>query len=165
MAEEPTFTSQPQPAPVQSPFDTGPSPNLALGLIGGVVAAAVGAAAWAAITMITGYHLGLVAVAIGFIVGFAVRKLGNGSSLPFGITGAVLAAVGCASGYVLTAVAMTSSQAGMPFMSLLSELTFTDVRSVLVEGFRPMDGLFYAIAIYEGFKVAMVKPAGAPAAG
>ena len=98
MAEEPTFTTQPASAPVQSPFDTAPTPNLALGIIGGIVAAAVGAAAWAAITMMTGYHLGLVAIALGFLVGFAVRKLGNGASLPFGIVGAVLAAVGCASG-------------------------------------------------------------------
>jgi len=165
MANEPTFTTQSASTPAQSPFDSAPTPNLALGIVAGIVGAAVGAAAWAAITMVTGYHLGLVAIAIGFIVGFAVRKLGNGSSLPFGIVGAVLAAAGCASGYVLTAVAVTATQEALPFMSLLSQLTVSDVRNVLVSGFQPMDGLFYAIAIYEGFKVAMVKPAATHAPG
>ena len=60
---------------------------------------------------------------------------------------------------------MTASEVSVPFMSVLSGLTVSDVREVLVGGFRPMDALFYAIAIYEGFKVALVKPAVAPAAG
>lgn len=49
---------------------------LALGLLGAVVAAGL----WAAVAMITGYEIGLIAIVVGLIVGFAVRKGASGHS-------------------------------------------------------------------------------------
>ena len=65
--------------------------NNPLAIIGGLIAALVGAAIWAAITVETGYQIGYMAVGVGFLVGFAVRIFGKGTTQAFGIIGAVLA--------------------------------------------------------------------------
>jgi hypothetical protein len=47
-------------------------------IVGGVVAAAVGALVWAAIGGLTGYEIGIVAWGIGIAVGFGMRLTGGG---------------------------------------------------------------------------------------
>jgi hypothetical protein len=54
--------------------------NLFLGILAGIIAAAIGAGVWMGITIATNMHLGLVAIAVGAFVGFAVRIAGNGTS-------------------------------------------------------------------------------------
>jgi len=44
----------------------------------GILAGAVGAALWYAILRFTGYEVGLIAIVVGFLVGFAVRKGSEG---------------------------------------------------------------------------------------
>lgn len=44
----------------------------------GVIAAAVGAGLWMVVTEVTGYEIGLIAIAVGFIVGTAVRMGSRG---------------------------------------------------------------------------------------
>ena len=70
-------------------------PNLFMGLIGGVLAMLVGAIAWGAITYFSGYQIGWIAIGIGFLVGVAIRFFGKGKTMIFGISGAVLALIGC----------------------------------------------------------------------
>jgi hypothetical protein len=48
----------------------------------GTAAAALGGLVWYAISTLTGYLIGLVAVAVGFLVGFAVRKGSNNRGGP-----------------------------------------------------------------------------------
>jgi hypothetical protein len=67
-----------------------------LGAIAGVGAAIVGAIAWAIVTVSTKHQIGLMAVAVGALVGLALR-IGNGGKA-FGILGAFLALFGCVLG-------------------------------------------------------------------
>ena len=65
--------------------------NLPLGVCGGLLAAVLGAAVWAGVTVATGYQIGWMAVGVGFVVGFTVRLLGKGVTLfPFSSVDTIL---------------------------------------------------------------------------
>src|SRR5438270_13589107 len=77
--------------------------NLPIGLLAGIFAALIGAIAWAIVTVTTEYQIGYMAIAVGFIVGYAVR-LGKGLDKIFGISGAILALFGCILGNIFSIV-------------------------------------------------------------
>src|SRR5688572_7327990 len=76
-------------------------PNLLMGLIGGAVAMLVGAIAWGAITYFTEYQIGWMSIGVGFLVGLALRFFGKGKTMIFGVSGAVLALIGCLLGNLI----------------------------------------------------------------
>jgi hypothetical protein len=126
--------------------------NLLFGVIGGAVAAAIGAAVWAIITALTHFQIGWMAVAVGFLVGYAVRICGKGIDKVFGATGATLALLGCLAGNLLAVCVVVSKHQHIPFFDLLSRLNPEIVMKLLQATFHPMDLLFYGIAVYEGYK-------------
>lgn len=128
--------------------------NLPLGIAAGLVAALAGAAAWAVITVVTGYQIGLVAIGVGFLVGYAVRWAGKGVTQVFGIAGAVLALLGCGLGNLLAVTALVAQEQGIGLLSALSQLTPELVQVLMVASFTPMDLLFYGLAVYEGYRFA-----------
>jgi hypothetical protein len=135
------------------------------GALGGSVAAAIGAVAWAAVTVATGYQIGWMAVAIGVLVGLAVRTLGKGIDPIFGVVGAGLALLGCALGNLLTIAAMIASENAVPILTVVGGLDAELVTELMVATFAPMDLVFYGIAIYEGYKLSLRPlPTAAPAA-
>lgn len=131
--------------------------SLPLAILGGFLASVVGAVVWGGITYLTGYKLGIVAIGVGFIVGYAVRYFGNGSTIVFGMIGAFFAVLGCALGNILGAVAAASITEGVPLLSIAFAFIANPslVFLVLQETFSPKDILFYGIAIYEGFRFAV----------
>ncbi len=128
--------------------------SILLAIVGGILSSIVAAAIWAAITYFTGYKIGIVAIGIGFLVGFAVNFLGKGKTIPFGIVGAFFALFGCVLGNLFTAVIAAALLDKVPVLNIaLAFLTSPGVVfEIMKETFSPMDLLFYAIAIYEGFK-------------
>jgi len=64
--------------------------NMPKAVIAGVVAAILGGLIWAAVTIITNFQIGWMAVGVGLLVGLAVRQ-GHGIEKRFGVVGAVLA--------------------------------------------------------------------------
>ena len=127
--------------------------NLFLGVLAGAVAALGGAALWAVVTITTGYQIGYLAVAVGFLVGFAMRQFGKGTDQVFGVVGAVLALLGCGLGNLFSACAVLSQQEGIPFFDVLSVLDLAIISELMAATFSPVDLLFYGIAIYEGYKL------------
>jgi hypothetical protein len=128
--------------------------NLLLGLLAGGAAALLGAILWAAVTVITDYQIGWMAVGLGFLVGWAVRRFGRGQRPIFGLAGAGLALAGCILGNVLTAAVIISQQESVSLFSVLVFLLLSPglVLELLVSMFSPMDLLFYGIALYEGYR-------------
>jgi hypothetical protein len=126
---------------------------MSLALIGGVVAALIGAALWAVITVTTGYQIGFMAIGVGFLVGLTVGHLGKGTTQAYGIMGAVLSLAGCVIGNVLAITGFFAKSEGVPFFTVLSQLDVAAIPSVLIDTFSPIDLLFYAIAVYEGYKL------------
>ena len=128
--------------------------NLSRAFLAGFVAAIVGAAIWAAATVITKYQIGWVAVGVGFIVGYAVRTQGKGVSRRFGILGGGLALCGCFLGHIFAGCAYVAKQESISFFLVL----FTALRNSAFAlelpkvTFTPMNLLFYAIAVYAGYR-------------
>ena len=79
--------------------------RLILGTLGAIAGAVLGAIGWAAVTASTGYQIGYVAVAVGFLAGYGMRTLGGGRDRADGVIAAVVAFLGCVLGDLLTAVA------------------------------------------------------------
>jgi hypothetical protein len=132
-------------------------PNLFMGLIGGVIAMLIGAIAWGAITYFSGYQIGYVAIGVGFLVGLAIRFLGKGKTVMFGLSGAILALIGCLFGNLLVYSGMIAREEGMPFMEVffLLVLNPATIIEVFTIAFEFMDILFYGLAAYAGFSTAM----------
>jgi len=126
--------------------------NLPAAIGAGAVAALVGAAVWAVVTVTSNYKIGWIAVGVGFIVGWAVRFAGKGVTKPFGIAGAVLALLGCALGDLLSLYGFAANSTGTSFFTVIGMLPLEAVAHAFTESLQPMDFLFYAIAVYEGYK-------------
>jgi len=136
---------------------TGRGGNLFLGILAGLVAAIIGSAIWMGITVaMGGVHVGYVALGVGALVGFAIRYAGHGSSIVFGIFGAVFTLLSCFCGEVLSVLEKaTSAQQG-----LLDLLKTADLVQVTGNIFAQTDlimYLIYAIGIFEGYKLSRVK--------
>jgi hypothetical protein len=130
--------------------------NLLFGIFAGAIAAGIGAAIWMGITVMTGVHVGYVALGVGALVGLTVRFVGNGRGMIFGIVGAVLTLLGCLGGEVLTVVQLAST----PQRDFYDTLTTIDLNQLIANIFDRMDPmmyLIYAIGIFEGYKFSIRK--------
>jgi len=128
-----------------------------MGFLAGLVAAAVGAALWAGVTVLTGYQIGWMAVGVGALVGVAVRAAGKGTTLAFGILGAMLALGGCLVGNLLTGAVVLSRHWNIPLAAFFARLTPDVTVKLMTAMFSPMDLLFYALAVWQGYKFSIVS--------
>ncbi len=131
--------------------------NLLMGWIGGIIAMLVSAIIWGAITYFTGYQIGWIAIGVGFLVGLAIRVLGRGKSMIFGLSGAVLALLGCVLGNLIAYAGFIAREEGASFLQVFFFLVLTPAAAIEVFriAFDFMDLLFYALAAYVGFSTAM----------
>lgn len=118
----------------------------------GLAAMLAGAALWALVTVITGAEFGLMAIAVGFIVGLGIQKTRKRPNKNFGILGAILALAGCVLGNGLSFVVFAAQQSGAPIADAVMNTNLNGLLSVMDKNFAAMDLLFYGIAIYEGYK-------------
>ena len=125
--------------------------NLPLAIFAGMGAAILGAAIWATATVTTGFQIGYMAIAVGFVVGYAVR-MGKGVDKIFGIVGGVLALLGCVLGNVLSVVGFISKEQHIGVIETLSRLDYSKVPEMVTATFSVMDLVFYGIAVYEGYR-------------
>ncbi len=128
--------------------------NLMLAGIAGVVACILSAAIWAIVTVATKYQIGWMAVGVGFLVGYAVRFFGRGTSETFGVIGAVCALSGCVLGNLLSSCGFLASQESIPLFQVIVNTLLQPAFCVqlLQITFNPIDLLFYGLAIYEGYR-------------
>ena len=130
--------------------------RLFLGAAAGLAAAIIGAIAWAIVTVTTKYQIGWMAIGVGALVGFALR-IGNGGKA-FAILGAFLAIFGCVLGNYFSLIAFASAQQHIPFFTLLNSADLAKVVSIMWDDLWSSSILFYAIAVYEGYKFSVVRP-------
>jgi hypothetical protein len=132
-------------------------PNLFMGLVGGVIAMLVSALVWGVISYFTEYQIGWMAIGVGFLVGIAIRFFGKGKTVTFGISGAVLALVGCVLGNLIFYSGVIAREEGLSFLEVffLMLLSPAAVMEVFTIAFDFLDIFFYALAAYVGFSTAM----------
>lgn len=129
----------------------------ALAVAAGLGAAAVGAVGWALFTYLTGTELGLVAVAVGALVGTAVRRAGRGVDPIFGVIGGACAALGWAAGTLLTVAAMICKEFGVPLGDVLARVGLNEMLAAAVRDGGVLDILFLGIAVWEGWRLSFAK--------
>jgi hypothetical protein len=131
--------------------------NLILGLIGGGVAMLISAVLWGVITYVTELQISLMSIGVGLFVGVAIQKLGKGKTLVYGISGAVLSLFGCLLGNLFFYSGILAREWEVSFFEVL--FAFVTQPDFIVEiftvAFDFRDLIFYALAIYIGFRAAM----------
>ena len=125
--------------------------------IAGIAAALLGASAWAVITTIVGVQIGWMAVGVGFLVGAAIRFIGKGYFIVFGLVGAVCSLLGCLLGNLLSACYFLSVAENVGFFFVLTRLTPSLMAQLLSATFSVIDIVFYGIAVYEGYRFSIRK--------
>ncbi len=128
--------------------------DLPYAIIGGISAAIVGGMIWGVITYFTHYQIGYMALAVGLLVGFAVRYFGAGIDLVYGVVGATCAVLGCALGNLFSQIAFIAEAESMGYFEVIPYLNLSVIGTIFTESFSPMDVVFYGIAGYEGYKFA-----------
>jgi hypothetical protein len=126
--------------------------NLGMAIIGALIAAVVGGAIWAAVTVFTGWQIGFMAIGIGFLVGWTVRKFGQGVDMTFGVVGALFSLIGCLLGNLLSVIGFLAQEYNENVFEILGSIDFEQALSMLQESFNIMDLLFYGLAVYYGYK-------------
>jgi len=107
--------------------------NFPAAIITGLLSSLLGAAIWALITVVTGFQIGFMALGIGALVGFLVRKYGKGISVKFGVTGAIFAFFGCVLGNIFSFTALIADYHQIGFWSVFSELSFGQMTEIMLD--------------------------------
>ena len=131
--------------------------NVGLGIIGGSIGGLIGAVLWAAITYFSGYQIGWLAVGVGFLVGFGVRKLGKGIDKEFGVVGGIIALISVVLGNFLASIGFLATVFEIGYIEMLFAFNYAMTFELLKETFSVIDLLFYGIAIYEGYRFSFRK--------
>ena len=133
-------------------LDSAPNPFMAV--IAGTAAMLIGAAVWAAVSYFTNYQIGWMCIGIGFLIGWSIRKFGHGNSMAYGLLGGGLALVAVVLGNLLFYSGVIAAQEGMSFVEVLFLMLISPVSTleIFAEAFEFIDLLFYALAVYTGFR-------------
>lgn len=128
--------------------------NVFLAILAGFFVSIACAVVWAALTVVTGWQVGLVAILVGCAVGISVRKVGKGMDTIFGVIGGVFALLGILLGNYFTQCWYLSVQEkvsvfNVALVCLMKPAIFIQIMTAT---FSFMDIIFYAIGIYEGYK-------------
>ena len=128
--------------------------NFKAAIIYGFIASILGAMLWAFITVELNYQHTFIAIIIGIIVGFAVRKTGRGFENKFKIAGAAIAVFGVLLGNLLAIIGLASVELNMGFFETMTHIDYVElIKFYILEVFDFYDALFYLGAIISGFQL------------
>ncbi|MDR0270442.1 hypothetical protein [Paenibacillus sp.] len=118
--------------------------KIVLPILGALLAAVVGGAAWAAIVALTNYELGIVAWAVGGLAGFTVAKLANKQiSAAHQVIAVIASLIGILLGKYFTV--------GYLYTESISGIFDSEVMTVFKENFselfKAMDIVFIVLAV------------------
>jgi hypothetical protein len=140
--------------------------RLLLGTLGSIAGALIGAIAWGAITAATHFQIGYMAIGVGFLAGYGMRTLGGGRDRADGVIAGIVAFLGCVLGNLLTVIIdfapHDDAHRGIVELTLMVLMAPKTAWSLLTLNFSVMDLVFYALAIYAGYRTALKPPALVP---
>lgn len=134
--------------PYQTPLSIQPESSLGKSLLWSAGLASIGAALWAAVTLITDYQLGLIAIAVGYLAGIGAAKGGHGTRSQ--IVGVLMAAFGYFLGQLIIVATLLSEQVESPGLGFVFEAMFIAIASSVSD---VMGLLFLGIALWEGWRI------------
>lgn len=132
------------------------NPNL--GIVGGAGAAFAGIVVWTGVMQLTGYKLDWMALATGFLIGYATRFFGKAiEPSPCGYVAGGLALICSILGNLLTACILFSHIKKVSFFSLLAQLNPTSALYFLRAVIGPFDVIFCLGAIFLAYYFSFKK--------
>lgn len=139
--------------------------SLITGTIGGIVTATACSVIWAVITIVSGHQFAILAIGIGFLIAMAIVAFSGKNANPTtGIIAGVLALLSIVFGNLIHLAVELSNFSGTPG-SDMDKLSYFESLGIILknpsfalgllkETFQPIDVLFYAIAVWVGFRTA-----------
>jgi hypothetical protein len=125
-----------------------------LALVAGTIGAALGVALWLGISMTANVEAEWVAIGVGLLAGGLVRVSGRGFDRVFGVLGAMLTAIGCFAGVLVSGCHFAALKTeGATVLDAISTLTPAMTREIFSATFDTMDAVFYAIALIAAFRI------------
>jgi phosphate/sulfate permease len=129
--------------------------NLFGGLLVGVPAALLGAAIWTLFSLITEMRLGLVALAVGALVGLGVRSGGKGTTADFGVLGALLTVAACALGQTMCQIALNANLHRVSYLHELQAASLSDAFTQALHNSTLLTAIIYAGGVCVAFRLSM----------
>ena len=120
-------------------------------LIGGIAGVILSTTVWAIVVSVYKLELDIVAISVGFIVGYMVKILGRGVTPVYGIAGVIFTLAGCISGRIVSAIIVSNAE---PLTSVLTRIIKLDSGTAvyyLESTFKSSDLIFYLIALIAGY--------------
>lgn len=130
------------------------SPSFLVGAAAGLVTAVLGAAVWAIATVVSGYQIGWMAIGVGALVGLSVRKAAPSHDRRLGMVGAACALFGCLLGNLAACYEFVAREFHSGYLETVQGLGVSGSLEVLKSTSSPIDLIFYALAIGQGYKLA-----------
>jgi hypothetical protein len=151
------------PAPGFEPVLGGGASSLLGGVVGAIVGATVATGLWYAVVAFSGWQIGLVAVAVGFIVARAAVFGAGSGSIPLVVVSVVFTLLALVvSEYLIVYHFITQSFGTEGAISVIQPLDF--VVTVVSESVQaePITLLFWAIALFQAVAIPLAAMRDAP---
>jgi len=137
-----------------APVETVAAGDPLRGLLAGAGVAVLGAILWAVVVYLSKYEIGLLAVVIGYGVGYTVHRVGGVATQRTAIIAAVLAGVGILLGFVLTTIAAVAQTFDLGFFEVVSRTTDNGLwGTVLSSSVSGLDWFFLAIGAFSAWRL------------
>jgi hypothetical protein len=128
--------------------------NLFGAIIAGFTAAILAAILWAIFTVTFMVQFRVMAILVGLFVGFAMRRIGKGIDLIFGISGAALSLFGCLLGNFFSIMVFASSYHKLGFFETMVLFNYDKLIDAMIQTFDFRQIIAYLIATVVGFGLA-----------
>lgn len=128
------------------------------GLVFAIILGIVGAIFWAIIVKVTGYNIGIAAIAVGYIVSQGFVWAGKSDSATWGVIAAVIATLSILLGKTFAVIIVVAEYYGTPMIEMLQVLNYGQLMGFMVDKFQPFDLIFYAIALKTAYKRSFIQP-------
>ncbi len=126
--------------------------NFSLAVAAGLAAAIGSALLWAMVAALTQMKLGLMAIAVGYLVAKAIRITGKGLEDKFRYWAVACALLGCALGNFLSAVIFYAKANARPISDVLANMDSDLATRLMTANAGAMDLIFYGIAIFAAYR-------------
>jgi hypothetical protein len=131
--------------------------NLKSGVMAGIATGISAAIIWAVITVAIEYQIGYMAMGVGAVVGFSMRRFGNGIEKKFGICGALIALLSVILGNFLSIIGFLANGEGLGYMQTLLMFNYVYFPELMMATFSGIDLFFYGLAVYAGYQFSFRK--------
>jgi hypothetical protein len=127
-----------------------------LAVIAGFSMALVGAGLWMAVTLLTGLHVGIVALGIAVAIGFAILVAGQGTHPFFGLLGAFFTLLSCLAGELGEAIAGQTSES-LNFYNALFQFDLSVFTAAIITHTSPLMGGIYVLSAIIAYNLSFRK--------